>query len=228
MAKEAPAAPAAPEAAPKKKLPIVPLAGVLVLLLLEGAVLFFVMGKAGGPSETKGAELHHPELSEGEKLVEILVVKDKFPNGATGRSWIWDVEIQVQVKSKNAGHVQAVLASRSAEIKTGLARIWRTAQHNYFNEPSLETLTRQVKNLLDDIMSEGTAKYAVAPMAAAPAGDGHGGGGGHGAPAGGDHGGGGHGGGDHGGGHGGGSHGAGEAVIERVLIPRCVGFPTDY
>ncbi|MBL0922669.1 MAG: hypothetical protein IBJ10_11160 [Phycisphaerales bacterium] len=218
MAKDKPsgAAPAPADAAPaKKKLPLVPIIGVLALLVVEGVVIFIVVGGAGKPAETHGAELHEAHLSEADKLVEILVVKDKFPNSSTGRSWIWDVEIQVQVKSKNLGKVQEVLASRSAEIKTGLARIWRTAQHNYFNEPSLETLTRQVKGLLDDIMSEGTAKYAVAAPVAAPAGDGHGGGGDHG-----------------GGGHGpapsGGGHASGEPAIERVLIPRCVGFPTDY
>lgn len=226
MAKEksAPAPAAAPaEAAPaKKKLPLVPILGVLGLLVAEGVAIFMIVGGAAKPAETHGAELQEAHMSEGDKLVEILVVKDKFPNNSTGRSWLWDVEIQVQVKTKNMAQVQEVLASRSAEIKTGLARIWRTAQHNYFNEPSLETLTRQVKRLLDDIMGEGTAKFAMASApVAAPAGDGHGApppSDGHGAPAASD-------------GHGapeGGGHGAGEAAIERVLIPRCVGFPTDY
>lgn len=226
MAKEKPApAPAPAEAAPaKKKLPIVPIVGVLTLLIIEGVAIFVIVGGAAKPSETHGAELQEAHMSEGDKLVEILVVKDKFPNNSTGRSWLWDVEIQVQVKTKNMAQVQEVLASRSAEIKTGLARIWRTAQHNYFNEPSLETLTRQVKRLLDDIMDEGTAKFALAAGAApapaaagghgAPPSDGHGApAGGHDEPAADSH---------------GGSHGAGEAAIERVLIPRCVGFPTDY
>lgn len=222
MAKDKPAAAPAPaEAAPaKKKLPLIPIVGVLTLLVVEGVVIFMVVGGAAKPAETHGAELHEAHMDEGDKLVEILVVKDKFPNNSTGRSWIWDVEIQVQVKTKNLGQVQEVLASRSAEIKTGLARIWRTAQHNYFNEPSLETLTRQVKRLLDDIMGEGTAMYGVALAApAAPAGDGHGApAGDHGAPADG-----------HGEAESGGeAHGVGEAAIERVLIPRCVGFPTDY
>lgn len=233
MAKKDEAAAAPAEGAPAKKgLPVKTIGVVGALLAVEGGAVFMFARMMGGPAETHGAELHHETFDEGDRLVEIMVVKDKFPNSQSGRPWIWDVEVHVQVKARHLPAVQEILASRAAEIKTGLARIWRTAQTSQFDEPGLETLTRQVKHLLDGMMEDGPGKYmTVAPVAAAGGGGGHGApADSHGAPAGG-HDSGGHdsggaaGHGDHGGGHGDEAEGP---MIQQVLIPRCVGFPTDY
>lgn len=165
------------EAAPKKKPPIKAIAIVLVLLVVEGALVMMLAGGSGKPKETKAAEHVDPHAGEAEKLVESLVLKDRFPNTHTGRTWIWDTEIQVQVKQKHEERVTGLLTARAAEIKTGIARIWRTAQHNHFNEPGLETLTRQVTEFLDTVIGTGAD---------------------------------------------------GKSYLERVLISRCVGFPTEF
>ncbi len=128
-------------------------------------------GHGGGGGDKAG-----PTLGP-EDIAETIVVKDKFPNNQTGRAWLWDVEVYVQVKYKRLDAVSAMLTTRSAEIKTGIARIWRTGQHAYFNEPGLETLTRQVREFLNGIV---------------------------------------------------GTSADGQPMIERVLIPRCVGFPTEF
>ncbi|MGD9692783.1 MAG: hypothetical protein AB7G17_05715 [Phycisphaerales bacterium] len=128
-------------------------------------------GGHGGGDKPEG-----PALGP-EDIAETLVVKDKFPNNQTGRAWLWDVEVYVQVRNKRLDLVTATLTTRSAEVKTGIARIWRTGQHAYFNEPGLETLTRQVREFLNGIVGQGAD---------------------------------------------------GQPMIERVLIPRCVGFPTEF
>lgn len=229
--------------APKKKLPIKAAIVVLALLGAEGGGLFVVMSATGKPKVSAAAETaddehadadahdapkddghgakkedaaakkddghgakkeeanapkkddghgaakkddgHGAKKEEGKgghdvapgDLVEVLVAKDRFPNTHTGRTWLWDAEIHVQVKGKHADRINAALTSRSAEIKTGLARIWRIAQHNHFNEPGLETLTRQVTDFLDSVL---------------------------------------------------GATADGKSFIDRVLIPRCVGYPTEY
>jgi hypothetical protein len=109
--------------------------------------------------------------------MEIGVLKERLPNSSTGRPWIWDTEVIVQTKGVDGEHVKAILESRSAEIRTGIGRIWRTAQHAHFNEPGLETLTRLVTAFLDDLLG--------------PDPEGH-------------------------------------SYIKRVLLARCVGYPTDY
>ena len=173
----APASPEGGEAQAKKKPPIKTIAIVLVLLVVEGAAVMMLVGGSGKPKETKAAEHVDPKAGEADKLVETLVLKDRFPNNHTGRSWIWDTEIQVQVKQKHQQHVSDLLTARAAEIKTGIARIWRTAQHNHFNEPGLETLTRQVTEFLNTVVGQSAD---------------------------------------------------GKSYLDRVLISRCVGFPTEF
>ena len=175
MVKEAPA----PESTPapsKKALPVKTVIVVVALLVIEAAALIGVM-KMAGPRTTSGAEVVTRGDEQLEQIVEILVLKDKFPNNNSGRSWIWDVEIQVQVRTRHESQISDRLASRAAEIRAGVARIWRSAQHNHFNEPSLETLSRQLTELLNNI-------FGLDPQ--------------------------------------------GRPYVVRVIISRCVGFPTEY
>lgn len=165
------------QASAKKGLPIKTIVVVLVLLVVEAGAFLALMSMMGKPAQTEAAEVEHDEHAQDESLVEVLVVKDRFPNSHTGRTWIWDTEIQVQVKAMHQDHVQSKLEGRAAEIRTGIARIWRTAQHNHFNEASLETLTRQTTAFLDEVLGKDA--------------EGH-------------------------------SH------VERTLISRCVGFPTEF
>jgi hypothetical protein len=198
MAKEqAPAKPSeqpAPEAK-KKGLPIKTIGIVVGLLVVEAAAMYFVLGATGKPKETEAAEVagasgHGASKSDGHggghgdagsgaipAIMEIGVLKERLPNSSTGRPWIWDTEVIVQTKGVDGEHVKAILESRSAEIRTGIGRIWRTAQHAHFNEPGLETLTRLVTAFLDDLLG--------------PDPEGH-------------------------------------SYIKRVLLARCVGYPTDY
>jgi len=185
MAKEqAPAKPAEQPEEKKKGLPIKTIGIVAVLLVVEAVAMFVVLGATGKPKETQAAEVEKPAGGgHGEgggavaEVMEIPVLKERLPNNSTGRPWIWDTEIIVQVKGVDGEHVKAILESRSAEIRTGLGRIWRTAQHAHFNEPGLETLTRLATAYLDDLLG--------------PDPEGH-------------------------------------SYIKRVLIARCVGYPTDY
>lgn len=180
MAKEPPAKPAAEEqASAKKGLPIKTIGIVAVLLVVEAAAMFFVLGATGKPKTTEAAHVdpHGDPKSDKDKPVEINVVKERFPNNSTGRPWIWDAEIVIQVKAADAERVQGVIDSRAAEIRTGIGRIWRTAQQAHFNEPGLETLTRQVTAFLDGLLG--------------PDAEGH-------------------------------------SYLRRVLVARCVGYPTDY
>lgn len=179
MAKEAPAKPAPEAEAPKKGLPIKTIGIVAILLIAEAAGMFFLLGATGKPKETEAAHVDahgHPKAAS-DGPVEIQVVKERFPNNSTGRPWIWDAEVVVQVKSSEGDRIKAIVEGRAAEIRTGIGRIWRTAQQAHFNEPGLETLTRQVTAFLDEMLG--------------PDAEGH-------------------------------------SQLKRVLVARCVGFPSDY
>lgn len=151
---------------------------ILALLLAEGGAVIGVLWLWGGPGEVQGSAVKNaPDQESQNELDELLIVRDKFPNHATGRVWLWDVEVQVQVKKKHLSYVKQTLEDRKAEIKTGVSRIIRNAHQNHLQEPSLETLTRQLTKYLRGVFGEGAGA---------------------------------------------------ESRIEKVLLPKCVGFPADF
>ncbi|MBY0310465.1 MAG: hypothetical protein K2W85_00190 [Phycisphaerales bacterium] len=177
----------APEAAPaegeakKKGLPIKTIAIVAVLMILEGALVFFVLGAMGGPKKTEAAtEAKHLEHDESEQTVEIRLFEkedERFQNLTAGRVWIWNVSFFVQVKNKNSERVENVLEQRKAEIKEGVSQIVSRSPIAQLKEPERQSLNRQVTALLDKVLGQDSD---------------------------------------------------GKSLVERVLIPTCNGFPSDF
>lgn len=173
---------AAPEAAGddksapmKKKLPIKTLIVILAVMVVEGAALVVVLGMLGPKQSQAQIEPKHLEDDESEQTQEIELVSEKFQNLTTGRVWIWDVEIYVQVKNKNAEAVEQILTRRKAEINEQVNQVFSRAQHAQLKEPERQTILRQITALMEKIV---------------PGQD-------------------------------------GKPLIERIIIPRCRGFPTD-
>ncbi len=145
----------ADNAADKKKLPIRTIAVVMVMLLVEGAAIVGIMTLFGGPSEVVAqpglfGEATSPELQP----VEIQIINEKLTNSASGRIFIYDTEIQILTQERHRATVQSVMDNRLASIRTGVSRIFAAAEHSYFAEPGLETLTRQVTEFLQTIFPE--------------------------------------------------------------------------
>ena len=120
------------------------------LLAGEAAIIGVAMTMWAGPGEVQ-AEIVETDDAEAETVSEILIVSDRFPNHQSGKIWLWDTEIQIQVKQKNNEYVTRVLEERNAEIKTGISALWRNAHHRYLTEPNLETMTRQLTEYLNGV-----------------------------------------------------------------------------
>lgn len=152
--KKADAKPDAPPAeAPSRKgrgLPIKTIAVVLALMVLEAAGVVLVLSMTG-PKPSEGATSHTVVSDLGEQTQEILVVDDRFQNLQTGKVWLWDAAIYVQVKAKNADAVTRTLERRNAEIKEGISQIFSRAQHAQLKEPERQTLNRQLALLFGEI-----------------------------------------------------------------------------
>ncbi|MGE3106766.1 MAG: hypothetical protein AB7G11_13105 [Phycisphaerales bacterium] len=209
---EKPAEGAATDAPKKKKGGMKVIIGVAGAMAIEGAVLFFVLG-SGGPQKSEAAEQSH-DLAPDASMVpeELLVVEDKFQNLQTGRVWVWDAAIYVQVMSRDKSAVEEILKRRAATIKEGISQIFSRSQHAQLAEPERQTLNRQISTFLDQLMQEEQKTIELVGSAAAGESGGHGGGESHGAapkPK---------------------STGASSSgkLIQRVLIPKCRGFPTDF
>ncbi len=153
---EKPAAPApAPEAsAPKKKSPIVMIGVVGVIMVVEAVAVFFVFSAMGPKKAHADVPVADAKHDEGEEIVEIKVVDDKFQNLQQGKVWFWDTSVFVQVKQKNAEHVEALLGKREAEIHEGLSQIMGRAQPAQLKEPERQTLNRQFGGFLDKVLGK--------------------------------------------------------------------------
>lgn len=83
------------------------------------------------------------------------VIEFRAPNKVSGRMFLYDVAIEVQVSGANAAKVKAKLDQRKALISDRVRTIIAQSDPEKLNgqsEPGLETLKRQVKYQLDEIV----------------------------------------------------------------------------
>ena len=156
MADEKDAKPAADAKSPARGgLPIKTIAIVAVLMIAEAAGVFFVVGSTmRKPAESKAGELHGEDEAKLDALVELPLVEDKFQNMTGGQAWIWDAAVFVKVKKRDEEKVTEVLQARAAEIKEGIAYIFRRAQHSQLKEPGLETMNREISAFINEIVEK--------------------------------------------------------------------------
>ncbi|MGH7243677.1 MAG: hypothetical protein ACREJD_09700 [Phycisphaerales bacterium] len=155
MADEKDAKPADAKPAAKGGLPIKTIGIVAVLMIAEAAGVFFVVGSTmRKPTESKAGELHGQDEAKLDALVELPLVEDKFQNMTGGQAWIWDAAVFVKVKKRDEEKVTEVLQARAAEIKEGIAYIFRRAQHSQLKEPGLETMNREISAYINEIVEK--------------------------------------------------------------------------
>ncbi len=143
----------ADEASTKKKPPIIMLAIIAIMMLGEAGVVYIVASMTNGASSASATELEG-EVPEGDQLVEVLLLQDQFQNTQSGRVWEWQAEIYLKVRQKNLDGVRGVnptLEKRNAEIKEGIALIFRRAQHKHLQEPALQTISRQITTYVNEV-----------------------------------------------------------------------------
>lgn len=138
------------EAAPKKGMPLKTMLIVATALLLEAAAIGGVILLTSGPSKVQADPAAQDAAAFAEQPVEELVVEDKFQNTRTGRTYLYDTQIYIVLKRKNQPQAQALLKEKTAAISADITTIFRRAEPAHLLEPSLATLTRQIKAALDN------------------------------------------------------------------------------
>ncbi len=104
--------------------------------------------------------------SHGPALVEVPVDSFRAQNQLDGRTYLYDVDISVQVPSKHADEVKAKLEASTGLVRDRMTRIIRSIDPQKLNgttEPGLETLRRQVRYQLDLIVGEGLIEEVLVP-----------------------------------------------------------------
>ena len=145
------------------------------VMLIEAAVLFAGFKfLGGGPQVVAGADLVQPDTAEGNSAtasqagdwVEIQVVDFRAPNKVSGRLLLIDVSIFMAVKSQHEQKAKDMLKARGALITDRIRTIIAQSEPERLGgqaEPGLETLRRQVKYQLDEILGEGMVEEVLVP-----------------------------------------------------------------
>jgi flagellar basal body-associated protein FliL len=179
----APAAEAAPAAAAPAagggigamltKTPVI-LGGVMIL---EAVVLFAGFKFLGSGAKNAQADLTTELQKEStaattaadadqDGTVEIELLDSKFPNKLSGRTFLYDVSIALSVKSQFADKVKKEIGDHDALIKDRVRTIIAQLDPDKLgggSEPGLETLRRQVKYQLDEIVGDGMIDEVLVP-----------------------------------------------------------------
>jgi flagellar basal body-associated protein FliL len=122
--------------------------------LVEGAKS--ADGKEGGSAATQPSD--HP--------VEVQLIEYKALNKLSGHSFLYDVSIFVTVKPEFQSRVEDAIKAHQALIEDRVRTIIAELDPEKLgggSEPGLETLRRQVKYQLDEILGEGLVDEVLVP-----------------------------------------------------------------
>jgi len=153
------------------------------VMLLEAIVLFagFKFLGGGHPQQASGSEIvseesgghgEHGEGGEGKssgdkrKVMELEVLSFRAPNKLSGRTFLYDVSIYVVAKSENEKRIKETIEARKALITDRIRTIIAQTDPEKLgggSEPGLETLRRQVKYQLDQIVGDGLIDEVLVP-----------------------------------------------------------------
>jgi flagellar basal body-associated protein FliL len=143
----------------------------------EGAALHAAEGEhgeegdeadEGGEAATSGShgEGSAPAAKNSRRKYSMGILEFRAPNKVSGKMYLYDVAIEAQVMGKNFDSVQKKVEERKALISDRVRTIIAQSDPEKLNgqaEPGLETLKRQVKYQLDEIVGEGAIEEVLIP-----------------------------------------------------------------
>lgn len=107
-----------------------------------------------------------PSKVDKKKRVELPVVDFRAPNKQSGRMFLYDVTIVVQIRADAEEKTKGILTDRAALIKDRIRTIIAQSDPEKLgggSEPGLETLRRQIKYQLDEIVGDGIIDEVFVP-----------------------------------------------------------------
>jgi flagellar basal body-associated protein FliL len=148
----------------------------VVMVLEAGILLAAFMMFRGGPQSAHGAELVEAKVDEtgengavataNEPPREVLVLEFRAPNKQSGKTFIYDITIFALVKPEHEEKVKKVIDARKQLIQDRVRTIVAQSDPEKLSgglEPGLETLRRQVKYQLEEIVGEGMIAEVLVP-----------------------------------------------------------------
>lgn len=148
--------PAAPVKSKGKRVPIMIVAGVM---LLEGVGVFVLAKLIGSAPVTVAAaevegEEKAPEDANADAYAEVELVECRPSNMMSGRFITFQVRVSCLVDHKDQERAQKMAGAKRARIEDGVNTVFRSAEPKHLAEPELETLKRRLKHEIDQIFGE--------------------------------------------------------------------------
>jgi flagellar basal body-associated protein FliL len=143
-----------------------------IAMVIEGVVLIGgIKFLGGGPKAATAVELAPEGGATSQPVdnsapVELQLVDFRAPNKTSGRTFLYDVSIFVTTKTATGDKVKDLISSRDALIKDRVRTIIAELDPEKLgggSEPGLETLRRQVKYQLDQILGDGLIDEVLVP-----------------------------------------------------------------
>ena len=142
------------ETPPKPKSRLKPLMLVGGLMLVEGVGIFVVMTLIHPAPESAiaadEADADDPFNLEGQ--VEIVICDVTAFNKKEGSLYVYSIELSALVAAENVESVQRFVEARELSIKDRLQTVVRAADPKDLDDPSLETLKRQLLFELNNLL----------------------------------------------------------------------------
>ena len=129
------------------------------LMLLEGGgILLAVKYMGAGPEQTQAGEGIAGEDAEGllADETELQVTEMVSFNSTDGRVFVYQISVYASVATEHSKKIESLLELKKNTIDDRLSKVIRAANPKYLDEPGLETMQRQFKHELDQILGDDT------------------------------------------------------------------------
>ncbi len=162
----------------KKKQTLLMLGALLFVMAAEGGGIYFAVKFLGnGPAEASAeglAPTSHGGEAEGEgeggghgaaaghgaeaglavRDAELPVASFKAPNLKSGRLYLYQMEVYAKTKQEKSAALKSLLEANKATIEDRLNRVIRSAEPQDLQEDGLETVRRQIRHELNQIVGD--------------------------------------------------------------------------
>jgi len=152
-----------PGGSTKKKQTLMMLGILLFVMAAEGGGVYFAVKFFGGGPKVVVAEgltaLGHGGGTDAGAAgvpqdVELSVVKFKAPNMKSGRLFLYDIEVYAKTKKDRSETLKKLLDNYKATLEDRLGRVVRAAEPQDLQEDGLETIRRQVRHEVGQVVGD--------------------------------------------------------------------------
>ncbi|MCH8964866.1 MAG: hypothetical protein IIB58_07900 [Planctomycetes bacterium] len=134
------------------------------LMLLEGVGIFVAVKIMGGGPDTLRASDGTGQGSDADGKMsssEVRVTDLMAFNSNAGRVFVYQLSVYAEIDAEESQKIEDMIKSRQNAIDDRFSKVIRGSDPKYLDEPGLETLRRQFKHELEQILGDDSHIKAI-------------------------------------------------------------------